>query len=204
MTPSIIIVIILTLVVIGVLTYMSLRTETGYFSVVPISKPKSPKDQLVDYFAMNWSRIATVLVRKNCEDDNIPQEFIDEFKDQFGHLFMNQEVQDPMLKHYTNGTYERNFKMEINEMCKTLNSLGDFINKYPTPLKQVDLKTLGKEIERLHTEHFPQAVFISVILDRMLEICKKYPEYNINQIANTQDLLTMSVIFYLYMPTKYW
>jgi hypothetical protein len=204
MTPAIIVVIILTIIVIGVLTYISLRTETGYFSVVPISKPKSPKEQLVDYFAMNWSRLATVLIRKNCEDDNIPQELIDEFKYQFGHLFMNSEVQDPMLKHYTNGTYERNFKMEINEMCKILNSLGDFINQYPTQLKQVNLKTLGQEIERLHTEHFPQAVFISVILDRMLEICKKYPEYNINQIANTNDLLTTSVIFYLYMPPKYW
>ena len=83
MTTSIIIVIILTVVVIGILTYMSLRTETGYFSVVPISKPKSPKEQLVDYFAMNWSRIAKILIRKNCEDDNIPQEFIDEFIENF-------------------------------------------------------------------------------------------------------------------------
>ena len=51
MTTSIIIVIILTIAVIGVLTYMSLKTEPGYFSVVPISKPKSPKEQLVDYYS---------------------------------------------------------------------------------------------------------------------------------------------------------
>ncbi len=49
----------------------------------------------------------------------------------------------------------------------------------------------------VHTEHYPQAVFIAVILDRMLQICNTFPEYNIDQITNTHDLLTISVIFYL-------
>lgn len=158
-------------------------------------EPKNPKEELVNYFALNWSRLAPILIKKDCEDDYVPQEIITEFSNKFGHYFKHQnEKIDPMLSHYSNGTFERTFKMEIKEICKTLNSLSDFINSKNNFL---ELNQLVKEIERLHTDHFPQAVFIAVILDRMLETFKKFPNYNISQISNTNDLLTISIISYL-------
>jgi hypothetical protein len=200
-----IIILILTTLVILTFLYLSVRTEPGYFLTVPTSKPNSPKDELIQYFADNWARLAPLIIRKDCDNENIPSEIIYEFKNKFSHYFTNKaENSDPMLKHYSNNTFERTFKMEFNEMCKTLKSLGEYIQKKPITQQAVSLKDLGKEIERLHTEHFPQAVFISIILDRMLQVCNKYPEYNIDQIVNTHDLLTTTIIFYLVMPTKYW
>jgi len=201
-----IIIILITGLVLGVLIYKQVRTENMNIpSSVSTAPPKNPKEELIQYFATNWARIASVVFNKSCDDENMPQDFLDEFKNKFGHYFKNKHAEyDPVLSHYLNGTYERTFKMEFKEMCTTLKKLGDYINNYPTDKKDIDLKTLGKQLEILHTEHFPQAVFISVILERMLEVCKEYPDYNINQIANTHDQLTMSVIFYLYMPSQYW
>ncbi len=169
------------------------------FAPILTNPPQNPKDELVQYFASNWPRLAPILIKDNCDDEYVPTELMNEFKMKFGSYFENKNEQsDPMMKHYLNGTYERNFKMEIKEICKTLTALGNFINsaKYPA----IQLKEVAVELERLHTEHFPQAVFISVIIDRMLQICNTYPEYNVDQIANTNDLLTISIIFYLTKP----
>ncbi len=201
-------ILLLTIVVISVLIYLGNKikiTENAYFFNTNSSKPPSPKEELIQFFATNWAKLAPYIIRKDCDDENIPQEIINEFKVRFGHYFKNKnEDNDPMLQHYSNNTYERTFKMEFSEMCKTLKAMGDFITNYPSRDQAVSLKDLGKEIERLHTEHFPQAVFISVILERMLEVCNKFPEYNVDQIVNTHDLLTMTIIFYLVMPSKYW
>jgi hypothetical protein len=169
------------------------------FAPILTNPPQNPKDELVQYFASNWARLAPILIKDNCDDEYVPSELMNEFKMKFGHFFEDKSEQtDPMMKHYLNGTYERNFKMEIKEICKTLTALGNFINSVKYPARQ--LKEIAIELERLHTEHFPQAVFISIIIDRMLQICNKYPEYNTDQIANTNDLLTISIIFYLTKP----
>ena len=92
-------------------------------------QPKNPKEELINYFAVNWYRLAPILIKKDCEDDYVPQEIITEFNYKFSHYFKHQnEKIDPMLSHYSNGTFERTFKMEIKEICKTLNSLSNFIN----------------------------------------------------------------------------
>ncbi len=197
---------IILLIVVGLVAYLIITEKPS-----PTSSPSSasiygvnsvasnPKEELVQYFAMNWTNLAPVFLN-NCDGEpSIPPEIMNDFKGRFGHYFKNKaEDMDPMLKHYSNGTYERNFQMEVKEICKTLNAMGEFINTPRYPARQ--LKELAVEIERLHNEHFPQAVFISVILDRMLSICNTYPEYTIDQIVNTHDLLTISIIFYLSKP----
>lgn len=203
-TLNILSILLLTIFVIVLFLYFSTKMNFNLNSIInptqnpsQIEKlePKNPKEELVNYFSVNWSRLAPILIKKDCEDDYVPQEIITEFSNKFSHYFKHQnEKIDPMLSHYSNGTFERTFKMEIKEICKTLNSLSDFINSKNNFL---ELNQLVKEIERLHTEHFPQAVFIAVILDRMLETFKKFPNYNISQISNTNDLLTISIISYL-------
>jgi hypothetical protein len=184
------------LCVIGIVIYIIVNKEGLQFAPIFTSPPQSPKEELVEYFARNWTRLAPIFIKDNCDDENIPPEILQEFKDRFGHYFKNKsEDSDPVLKHYMQNTYERNFKMEIKEVCKTMLALKKFINDTHYPSLQ--LKDLAKEIDRLHSEHYPQAVFISVILDRLLQICNTFPEYNIDQIVNTHDLLTISVIFYL-------
>ncbi len=193
--------IIISIFIVGLIVYLMVRKEPIVFMPMFTNKPQTPKDELVEFFARNFPRLAPVLIKENCENENVPEELINEFKSRFGSYFKNKnEDIDPMLKHYSNNSYERNFKFEIKEICKTFKSLSEFINSVHYPAMQ--LKDLAKEIERLHTEHFPQAVFISVILDRMLEVCNKYPEYNTDQIVNTHDLLTTSVVFYLTKPTN--
>jgi len=198
-------ILLLTILVIVLFLYFSTKMNYDIFTNKNIQnptqiqqlEPKNPKEELINYFAVNWSRLAPILIKKDCEDDYVPQEIITEFSDKFSHYFKHQnEKIDPMLSHYSNGTFERTFKMEIKEICKTLNSLSDFINTN-SKNSSLALNQLVKEIERLHTEHFPQAVFIAVILDRMLETCNKFPNYNISQISNTNDLLTISIILYL-------
>ena len=196
---TICLIIIIVLFIIGIIYHLSTSKESLLYASIIAKPPTNPKEELVQYFAMNWTQLAPVFLN-NCDSDPyIPPEIMNNFKERFGHYFKNTaEDIDPMLKHYSNGTYERNFQMEVREICKTLNAMGDFINgpRYPA----IQLKDLAVEIERLHNEHFPQAVFISVILDRMLSICNKYPEYSIDQVVNTHDLLTISVIFYLSKP----
>ena len=198
-------ILLLTVIVIVLFLYFSTKMNYDIFTNKNIQnqtqiqqlEPKNPKEELINYFAINWSRLAPILIKKDCEDDYVPQEIITEFSNKFSHYFKHQnEKIDPMLSHYSNGTFERTFKMEIKEICKTLNSLSDFINTN-SKNSSLALNQLGKEIERLHTEHFPQAVFIAVILDRMLETCKKFHNFNISQISNTNDLLTISIILYL-------
>ena len=198
-------ILLLTILVIVLFLYFSTKMNYDIFTNKNIQnptqiqqlEPKNPKEELINYFAINWSRLAPILIKKDCEDDYVPQEIITEFSNKFSHYFKHQnEKIDPMLSHYSNGTFERTFKMEIKEICKTLNSLSDFINTN-SKNSSLALNQLVKEIERLHTEHFPQAVFIAVILDRMLETCNKFPNYNISQISNTNDLLTISIILYL-------
>jgi len=198
-------ILLLTVIVIVLFLYFSTKMNYDIFTNKNIQnqtqiqqlEPKNPKEELINYFAINWSRLAPILIKKDCEDDYVPQEIITEFSNKFSHYFKHQnEKIDPMLSHYSNGTFERTFKMEIKEICKTLNSLSDFIN-INSKNSSLALNQLGKEIERLHTEHFPQAVFIAVILDRMLETCKKFHNFNISQISNTNDLLTISIILYL-------
>lgn len=203
-TLNILIILLSTIFVIVLFLYFSTKMNFNLNSIInPTQNPlqikqlesKNPKEELVNYFAVNWSRLAPILIKKDCEDDYVPQEIITEFSNKFGHYFKHQnEKIDPMLSHYSNGTFERTFKMEIKEICKTLNSLSNFINSKNNFL---ELNQLVKEIERLHTEHFPQAVFIAIILDRMLETFNKFPNYNISQISNTNDLLTISIISYL-------
>ncbi len=193
--------IIISIFIVGLIVYLMVRKEPIVFMPMFTNKPQTPKDELVEFFARNFPRLAPVLIKENCENENVPEELINEFKSRFGSYFKNKnEDIDPMLKHYSNNSYERNFKFEIKEICKTFKSLSEFINSVHYPAMQ--LKDLAKEIERLHTEHFPQAVFISVILDRMLEVCNKYPDYNTDQIVNTHDLLTTSVVFYLTKPNN--
>jgi hypothetical protein len=196
---TICLIIIIVLFIIGIIYHLSTSKESLLYANIIAKPPTNPKEELVQYFAMNWTQLAPVFLN-NCESDPyIPPEIMNDFKGRFGHYFKNKaEDIDPILKHYSNGTYERNFQMEVKEICKTLNAMGDFINgpRYPA----IQLKDLAVEIERLHNEHFPQAVFIAVILDRMLSICNKYPEYTIDQVVNTHDLLTISVIFYLSKP----
>jgi len=193
--------IIISILIVSIILYLAVRKEPIVFMPMFTDKPQTPKDELVEYFARNFPRLAPVLIKENCESEEVPEELMNEFKARFGSYFKNKnEDIDPMLKHYTNNSYERNFKFEIKEICKTFKSLGEYINseRYPA----MKLQDLAKEIERLHSEHFPQAVFISVILDRMLEVCNKYPDYNTDQIVNTHDLLTTSVVFYLSKPTN--
>ena len=183
-------------------TNMNTNTNINFNNTLRTKEVINPKDELINYFAVNWNRLSPILIKNDCDDEYIPQEILDEFNNKFGHYFRNKNEQiDPVLTHFTNGTYERNFKKEIQEICKTLNSLSDFLNKN-NQNSSLELNQLGKEIERLHTEHFPQAVFIAVILDRMLQICKKYPNYNINQITDTKDLLTISIILSLTPKTN--
>jgi len=203
----ILLVILVTVLVIGLFLYFAFHINITEYTI--LSKQKqvmgSPKEDLIQYFVTNWAKLAPYIIRKDCDNENIPPEILVDFKNKFGHYFKNKhEANDPMLEHYSNNTYERTFKMEFTEMCKTLKALGDFITTSPIRHQAISLKELGKEIERLHTEHFPQAVFISVILERILEVCNKYPEYNVDQIVNTHDLLTTTIIFYLVMPSKYW
>ncbi len=166
-------------------------------------KTDKPKDDLIQYFAQNWPKLAPIMFRSNCEDDCVTDEIMTEFKKKFGDYFKDKdEENDPVIKHYANLTYERTFKMEFKEICKTLNKLRDFINNYPVKERDLRLKDIAVEIHKLHADHFPQAVFISVILDRMLQICNKYPEYTINQVTYTGDLLTTSIIYYLYLPKE--
>ena len=191
-----IIAILFLLCIIGIFIYLMVRKEGLQFASIFTSPPQSPKEELVEYFARNWTRLAPIFIKDNCDDENVPPELLQEFKNRFGQYFKNKaEDTDPMLKHYMSNTYERNFKMEIKEVCKTMLALKKFINDTHYPALQ--LKDLAKEIDRLHSEHYPHAVFISVILDRMLQICNTFPEYSIDQIVNTHDLLTTSVIFYL-------
>jgi hypothetical protein len=196
---TICLIIIIVFFIIGIIYHLSTSKESLLYASIIAKPPTNPKEELVQYFAMNWTQLAPVFLN-NCDSDPyIPPEIMNDFKERFGHYFKNTaEDIDPMLKHYSNGTYERNFQMEVREICKTLNAMGDFINSPRYPARQ--LKDLAVEIERLHNEHFPQAVFIAVILDRMLSICNKYPEYTIDQVVNTHDLLTISVIFYLSKP----
>jgi hypothetical protein len=198
---TICLIIIIVLFIIGIIYHLSTSKESLLYASIIAKPPTNPKEELVQYFAMNWTQLAPVFLN-NCDSDPyIPPEIMNDFKERFGHYFKNTaEDIDPMLKHYSNGTYERNFQMEVREICKTLNAMGDFINSPRYPARQ--LKDLAVEIERLHNEHFPQAVFIAVILDRMLSICNKYPEYTIDQVVNTHDLLTISVIFYLSKPNN--
>lgn len=194
-------IIIITVLIVGLVVYLMVRKEPIVFMPMFTNKPQTPKDELVEYFSRNFPRLAPILIKENCESEDIPDELMNEFKERFGFYFKNKsEDIDPMLKHYANNSYERNFKFEIKEICKTFKSLGEYINSEHYPAMK--LKDLSKEIERLHSEHFPQAVFISVILDRMLEVCNKYPEYNTDQIVNTHDLLTTSIIFYLTKPNN--
>jgi hypothetical protein len=201
-SENICLLIIILLLIGGMVLYLSNTSikETIYATVLT-KPPTNPKEELVQYFAMNWTQLAPVFLN-NCEGDPyIPSELMNDFKERFGHYFKNKtEDIDPMLKHYSNGTYERNFKMEIKEICKTLTAMGEFINTPRYPARQ--LKELAIEIERLHNEHFPQAVFIAVILDHMLKVCNTYPEYTIDQVVNTHDLLTTSIIFYLSKPNN--
>ena len=193
--------IVLTVLIVGIIIYLMVRKEPITFMPIFTNKPQTPKEELVEYFAKNFPRLAPVLIKDNCENEDIPDELMSEFKARFGFYFKNKnEDIDPMLKHYAHNSYERNFKFEIKEICKTFKSLGEYVNSVHYPAMK--LKDLAKEIERLHSEHFPQAVFISVILDRMLEVCNKYPEYNTDQIVNTHDLLTTTVVFYLTKPTN--
>ena len=204
----VLLVILLTILVIGLFLYFAFHLNILEYTILPAKKSDivaSPKEDLIQYFVTNWAKLAPYIIRKDCDNENIPPEILADFKKKFGHYFKNKhEEHDPMLQHYSNNTYERTFKMEFTEMCKTLKALGDFMTTSPIRHQALSLKELGKEIERLHTEHFPQAVFISVILERMIDICNKYPEYNVDQIVNTHDLLTTTIIFYLVMPSKYW
>lgn len=206
---SILSIILLTVIVIVLFLYFSsiielsnlinLNLNTNILKPIKTNELINPKDELINYFGVNWNKLEPILIKNDCYDEYVPQEILDEFNNKFGHYFRNKNEEiDPVLTHFSNGTYERNFKKEIQEICKTLNSLSDFLKKNSS----LELNQLGKEIERLHTEHFPQAVFIAVILDRMLEICKKYSNYNINQIADTKDLLTMSIILSLTSKTN--
>jgi hypothetical protein len=208
---SILNIVLLTVIVIVLFLYFSSMIELNNFTNINMNtnntlktkEPINPKDELVNYFAVNWNKLSPILIKNDCYDEYVPQEILDEFNIKFGHYFRNKNEQiDPVLTHFSNGTYERNFKKEIQEICKILNSLSDFLNQKNQKNNLLELNQLGKEIERLHTEHFPQAVFIAVILDRMLQICKKYPNYNINQIADTKDLLTMSIILSLTSKTN--
>jgi hypothetical protein len=202
---SILSIILLTGIVIILFLYFSSIIELSNFpnpnpNILNLKQNKegikesiNPKDELINYLVVNWDKLSPILIKNDCYDEYIPQEIIDDFNDKFGHYFRNKNEQiDPVLTHFSNGTYERNFKKEIHEICKIFNSLGEYIQK--NNKNNLELNQLGKEIERLHTEHFPQAVFIAVILDRMLKICKKYPNYNINQIPDTKDLLTIKII----------
>ena len=173
----------------------------GLGSGLSQSKTNKPKEDLVQYFAHNWPTLAPVMFKSNCDDDCVSDEVMVEFKKRFGDYFKDKdEENDPVIKHYANLTYERTFKMEFKEICKTLNKLRDFINNYPVKDRDLRLKDIATEIQNLHADHFPQAVFISVILDRMLMICNKFPDYTINQVTYTGDLLTTSIIYYLYIP----
>jgi hypothetical protein len=202
-TTICLLIIILLLIIVGLYYLSNSNIKETIYATIITKPPTSPKEELVQYFAMNWTQLAPVFLNpSNCEGDPyIPPEIMNDFKGRFGHYFKNTaEDMDPMLKHYSNGTYERNFKMEVKEICKTLRAMGEFINTPRYPARQ--LKELAVEIERLHNEHFPQAVFISVILDHMLKMCNTYPEYTIDQVVNTHDLLTTSVIFYLSKPNN--
>jgi hypothetical protein len=181
----------------GILPTTSPTSGNGYL----MKKTNKPKEDLIEYFAHNWPKLAPVMFKSNCDDDCVSDEVMTEFKNRFGDYFKDKdEENDPVIKHYANLTYERTFKMEFKEICKTLNKLRDFINNYPVKDRDLRLKDIAIEIEKLHADHFPQAVFISVILDRMLIICNKFPEYTINQVTYTGDLLTTSIIYYLYLP----
>jgi len=210
MSPTTVIAILMCLIIIISLIFIIvigkndklLPTPTGGKGLGTItSLQHKPKEELVQYFAHNWPRLAPVMFKSNCEDDCVSDEIMTEFKNKFGDYFKNKdEDNDPTIKHYANLTYERTFKMEFKEICKTLNKLKDFINNHPVKDRDLRLKDIAVEIEILHADHFPQAVFISVILDRMLIICNKFPEYTIKQITYTGDLLTTSIIYYLYLP----
>ena len=209
MTPTTVVSILICLIIIIALIFIIiitnnnsgiLPTPTGSNGYI-MSTTNKPKEDLVQYFAHNWPRLAPIMFRSNCEDDCVTEEVMVEFKKKFGEYFKNSdEENDPVIKHYANLTYERTFKMEFKEICKTLKKLGEFINNYPVKDRSLRLKDMAIEIEKLHADHFPQAVFISVILDRMLIICNKFPEYTINQVTYTGDLLTTSIIYYLYLP----
>lgn len=190
MNTKILLSILITMVLISL--FLLTKTESLNFQVpyvAPTQKP-NPKQELIDYLAFNWDRLYPHFMKDNC-DDNVCPEIMNEFTQKFGHYMTSQdEKKDPILEHYAKGTYYRGFQMEFREICQTLKKLQKYIKNN----QSTQLKEMKKELELLHTEHFPQAVFISVILDQMAKTCSKFPYYSLTQIVNTNDLLTISVV----------
>jgi len=192
-TLIIVAVLIILLFLSYIIFYRKSIEPIGLYKRKPSSENVNPKQELLEYFSENWARLSPYLITEDCERDCVPSFIISDFKARFGHYFTHRmEHQDVMLNKYANGTFERTLKMEFREICQTFIKLGEFIKKYQT--KSVELRTLSKELERLHHEHFPQAVFISVIIERMINTFNKYPDYDINQISYVQDPLTISII----------
>ena len=108
--------IVISILIVSLIVYLAIRKEPIVFMPMFTNKPQTPKEELVEYFARNFPRLAPVLIKENCESEEVPEELMNEFKARFGSYFKNKnEDIDPMLKHYTNNSYERNFKFEIKD-----------------------------------------------------------------------------------------
>jgi hypothetical protein len=153
---------------------------------------KNPKKELIDYFAYNWDDLKIYLINNDCDNINIPIKLEETFYDTFGNYFSlnTSENTDTMMTTFAFRNYQMTFEMEFREICQILTMLKKYILNHP----DVHLNTLGKYLELLHHEHFPQAVFISVILDEMLRTCQTYPDLRLHQISQTNNLLTMKII----------
>jgi hypothetical protein len=155
----------------------------------PKIKKLNPKQELADYFAYNWDDLKVHFFSKDCNNIKIPIKLEEDFYNRFGQYFAFKN-NDPVIEAFAFRNYQMTFKMEFREICQTLTTL----KKYLLNNQDINLNSLGKYLELLHNEHFPQAVFIAVILDEMVRTCQKYPELTLHQIGQTNSLLTMKVI----------
>uniref|UniRef100_A0A6C0E7U6 Uncharacterized protein n=1 Tax=viral metagenome TaxID=1070528 RepID=A0A6C0E7U6_9ZZZZ len=191
-------IIILTVTVIIILCFLYLYhpdTSVVFNKTYEINKQlevRNPKKELIDYFARNWDNLKVYFINNNnkdCNDIKIPYELEEDFYNKFGDYF-GVKSSDSMMETFAFRNYQITFKMEFREICQSLTTLKKYLRDNP----DINLNILGKYLELLHNEHFPQAVFISVILDEMVRTCQKYPDLTLYQIAQTNSLLTMKII----------
>ena len=196
MNYDILSIIILTIAVIIILCFLYHPdisvTSNKTYEINKQLEVRNPKKELIDYFAHNWDNLKVYFINNNnkdCNDIKIPYELEEDFYNKFGDYF-GVKSSDSMMETFAFRNYQITFEMEFREICQSLTMLKKYLRDNP----DINLNILGKYLELLHNEHFPQAVFISVILDEMVRTCQKYPDLTLYQIAQTNSLLTMKII----------
>lgn len=198
----ILLVLTLTFFVILAITYfnisldleVSIRNKSLKPSNHQSQKEPNPKKELVEYFAYNWDNLKPYLLASDCQNLKMPENIQNEFKDKFGVYFLEKmPMSDPMVEKFREKHYQREFEMEFREICQTFTKLKTYLQGQ-ADLQSLKLKNLGHHLEWLHNQHFPQAVFISVILDEMVRTCQENPDLSVLEVSKTDSLLTMKAL----------